>query len=107
MSKTIYWVVGFWLVLAIFLINKESKAETTFFQAPDGRTIGSSFTMGNMTFYQDNTGKQVGSSTTMGNYTFYSAPDGKLLGNSFTMPNNDRQQQQPKPNPFFGGQNGK
>ena len=104
MSKSIYWVVGAWIVLAIFLINKESKAETRFYQTPDGRTIGSSYTMGNMTFYQDKSGKPVGSSTTMDSYTFYSAPDGKLLGNSFTMPNSN---QQPQPNPFFGGKNEK
>lgn len=104
MHKSIYWVVGFWLVLAIFLINKDPKAETRTFQKPNGEIVGSSYTMGNMTFYQDKSGNQVGSSTTMGNYTFYSAPDGRLLGNSYTMPNNN---QQPQPNPFFGVQNGK
>ena len=102
MHKSIYWVVGAWLALAIFLINKESKAETTTYQKPSGEIIGSSYRMGDMTFYQDRSGKQVGSSTTMGNFTFYSAPDGRLLGNSYTMPT-----QPPQPNPFFGVPNGK
>jgi hypothetical protein len=107
MHKSIYWAVGAWLVLAIFLINKESKAETTTYQKPSGEIIGSSYRMGDMTFYQDRSGKQVGSSTTMGNFTFYSAPDGRTIGNSYTMPNNQSSNNQPKPNPFFGVNNGK
>ena len=103
MHKSIYWVVGIWLALAIFLINKDPKAETRTYQDSSGQILGSSFTMGNMTFYQDKTGKQVGSATTMDNFTFYSAPDGKYLGNSYTMPNGNERQSQP--NPFVGGKN--
>lgn len=104
MSRIIYWVVGFWLVVAIFLIGKETKAETRTYQSPNGQVTGYSYTMGNMTFYQDKSGKPVGSSTTMDSYTFYSAPDGKVLGSSYTMPSSN---QQPQPNPFFGEQDDK
>lgn len=102
MHKSIYWVVGAWLVLALFLIAKDSKAETTTYQKPNGEIIGSSYKMGDMTFYQNKSGNPVGSSTTMDSYTFYSAPNGRIVGNSYTMPNTKQQ-----PQPFFGFQNGK
>lgn len=107
MHKSIYWVVGIWLALALFLINNDSRAETRTYQDSSGQIVGSSFTMGNMTFYQDRTGRQVGSATTMDNFTFYSAPDGRYLGNSYTMPNSNNNRTQSQPNPFIGGTNGR
>jgi hypothetical protein len=93
------------IVLFIFLVcSKMVKAETTLYNDSKGNPIGSSFQMGDMTFYRDNKGNSVGSSFTMSNYTSYNKPDGSSAGSSVSMPVlNQRNSQQPQPQPFFNG----
>ena len=101
MHKGLYWVVGIWLVLAYFLMGSDrAKAQTTVFNAPDGRMLGTATTMGNYTTYTNSSGQSVGYTTTTGNYTTYNNPNGQQIGNAYTLPSSN---QAPQPQPFFNG----
>ena len=104
MRKELYVVVGFWLVVAFFLLGSDkAKAQTTtFFNNQYGAPIGSATTTGNTTFYNNQYGAPVGTATTTGNTTFYNNQYGASVGTATntTPPQN---QTQPSPQPFFGG----
>lgn len=104
MKKELYFVVGFWLVFAFFLLGSDkAKAQnTTFFNNQYGAPIGSATTTGNTTFYNNQYGAPVGTATTTGNTTFYNNQYGASVGTAtYTSP--PQPQVQPSPQPFFGG----
>jgi hypothetical protein len=106
MRKELYWVVGFWLVFAFFLVGSDkAKAQTTtFFNNQYGAPIGSATTMGNTTFYNNQYGAPVGTATNAGNTTFYNNQYGAPVGTATnTSPMPQQNFSQPNPQPFFGG----
>jgi hypothetical protein len=102
MRKELYLVVGFWLVLAFFLLGSDrAKAQnTTFYTNQYGAPIGSATTSGNTTFYTNQYGAPVGTATTSNNTTFYTNQYGAPVGTAIN--NNTQPQTQSFPQPYVG-----